>query len=50
MQRVEDAQTTDDWHNDYARLLLHLGRRLEGLPDHAARRDLFRRMQDPLPR
>lgn len=48
-QRVEDEQLTDDWHNDYARLLLGLGRTLEQLPDDAARRELLRRMQSLLP-
>ena len=48
-QRVEDAQLTDDWHNDYARLLLGLGRALEQLPDDAARRELLRRMRSLLP-
>jgi metallo-beta-lactamase family protein len=50
VQRVDDEQITDDWHNDYARLLLGLGRTLEQLPDDAARRALLRRMQDLLPR
>ena len=45
MQRVDDAQITDDWHNDYARLLLGLGRTLDELPDDASRRELLRRMQ-----
>ena len=49
VQRVDDAQITEDWHNDYARLLLGLGRSLEELPDDAARCDLLRRMQDLLP-
>jgi metallo-beta-lactamase family protein len=48
-QRVADEQLTDDWHNDYARLLLGLGRAPEQLPDDAARRDLLRRMQSLLP-
>jgi len=43
-RRVADEQLTDDWHNDYARLLLGLGRTLDELPDDAARRDLLRRM------
>ena len=47
--RVEDAQITRDWHNDYARLLLDLGRTLEQLPDDAARRELLRRMRSLLP-
>ena len=50
VQRVGDEQITDDWHNDYARLLLGLGRTLEQLPDDAARRALLRRIQDLLPR
>jgi metallo-beta-lactamase family protein len=49
-QRVDDAEITDDWHNDYARLLLGLGRSLEQLPDDAARRALLRRLQGLLPR
>jgi metallo-beta-lactamase family protein len=48
-QRVADEQLADDWHNDYARLLLGLGRTLEALPDDAARRDLLRRMRSLLP-
>jgi metallo-beta-lactamase family protein len=49
-ERVEDAQLTQDWHNDYARLLLGLGRTLEQLPDDAARRELLRRMGNLLRR
>ena len=37
-------------HNDYARLLLGLGRTLEQLPDDGARRELLRRMNSQLPR
>ena len=48
-RRVADEQITDDWHNDYARLLLGLGRTLEQLPDDAARRELLHRMRTLLP-
>jgi metallo-beta-lactamase family protein len=48
-QRVADEQITEDWHNDYARLLLGLGRALEQLRDDAARRELLRRMRRLLP-
>lgn len=46
-QRVADEQITEDWHNDYARLLLGLGRTLDELPDDTARRDLLRRHAEP---
>jgi metallo-beta-lactamase family protein len=48
LHRVDDAELTEDWHNDYARLLLGLGRTLERLPDDATRRDLPHRMQELL--
>jgi hypothetical protein len=48
LHRVEDAGLTEDRHNDYARLLLGLGRTLERLPDDATRRDLLHRMQELL--
>ncbi len=43
--RVAEDELTFDWHNDYAALLLQLGRTLDALPDDAARRDLLRRMR-----
>lgn len=48
LHRVDEAQLREDWHNDYARLLLALGRTLERLADDAARRDLLRRLGEAL--
>ncbi|MDH3771393.1 MAG: MBL fold metallo-hydrolase, partial [Nitrospirota bacterium] len=45
--RVEKADMETDWYNDYAALLLKLGRELEAMPK-AERRDLLRRMQAQL--
>jgi metallo-beta-lactamase family protein len=48
LHRVEGEQLTEDWHNDYARLLLGLRRTLEGLSDDTARRDLLGRLRAQL--
>jgi metallo-beta-lactamase family protein len=47
--RIPDSEIARDWHNDYAILLLDLSRRLERLPDDAARRELLRRLRAELP-
>ncbi|MCC7426832.1 MAG: MBL fold metallo-hydrolase [Alphaproteobacteria bacterium] len=43
-----DAVTPTDWHNDRSALLLDLNRRLDALPDDAARRALLRRLRATL--
>jgi metallo-beta-lactamase family protein len=50
LHRVDERELIEDWHNDYARLLLALGPTLERLPDDGARRDLLRRLHALLPR
>ncbi len=42
--RVAPADMATDWYNDYASLLLKLGRRLETMDDNDARRALLARM------
>ena len=42
--RVAPSEMATDWYNDYASLLLRLGRRLEAMDDHADRRALLNRL------
>ncbi|MDH3660695.1 MAG: MBL fold metallo-hydrolase [Alphaproteobacteria bacterium] len=43
--RVAPADMATDWYNDYASLLLKLGRQLEAMEDGDARRALLRKMR-----
>jgi hypothetical protein len=47
--RIPESELAQDWHNDYAVLLLDLSRRLEQLPSDRARRALLRRLHAELP-
>jgi metallo-beta-lactamase family protein len=40
-----EALAGHDWHNDYARLMLHVQQRLRGMEDDAARKRLMRKLQ-----
>ena len=46
----EQAAAGEDWHNAYARLLIDLGRRLDGLQDDDVRRALLDRLHEALNR
>lgn len=44
----EEARAQEDWHNTYARLILDLGRKLDELPNGAARNELLQKLRDAL--
>ncbi len=46
--RVAPADMATDWYNDYAALLLKLGRKLDAMSDSGERRALLRKMHDLL--
>ncbi len=47
-QRIAPSELERDWYNDYAALILELGRRLEATSDSAERRALLGRIRDAL--
>ncbi|MEZ5932551.1 MAG: MBL fold metallo-hydrolase [Alphaproteobacteria bacterium] len=47
--RVAPAEIATDWYNDYAALLLKLGKTLEAMPDHDQRRALLAKLHAQLP-
>ncbi|MEM7409797.1 MAG: MBL fold metallo-hydrolase [Myxococcota bacterium] len=47
-RRIDPAELERDWYNDYAALILALGKRLEGLKEPGERKKLIRKLQRAL--